>query len=384
MQALGVFARMSCTSAQERASTVALPYFLSVFAALDPLWMVVGNALLAAVFGCVHCGVTAAFQRWRGVDAASAWAAMRFPSLTYVVAHAMHLGIFFGSVFALAMPGARVQHRVIGVVGVLYGVAFPVGVCYLIARHVGASFTRYWQFLRKPLHERLLYPVGYWFPAAQQRMYGGMLTNMRGSHVYWCVFRLSVLCVVGLIAAVHPPAGGCHVQYFCMAAVLLAGAGVVAFTNMMRSAFLTVMRTASFVLLAALCVISAANHLAPSDGGARAYVAIVLLLTTVLLAITVYSMVVWYAEDRHWQELREPQRGGLEALLRDDEESDEETQKLHEMTSSLYASGTTVASSYRPPAQLQPMAGDTRSDALSLLDRSSSASYSINYAPLDR
>ncbi|KAF5219739.1 hypothetical protein ECC02_007273 [Trypanosoma cruzi] len=350
MQALGVFARMSCASAQERASTVALPYFLSVFAALDPLWMVVGNALLAAVFGCVHCGVTAAFQRWRGVDAASAWATMRFPSLTYVVAHAMHLGIFFCSVFALAMPGARVQHRVVGVVGVLYGVAFPAGVCYFIARHVGASFTKYWQFSRKPLHERLLYPVGYWHPAAQQRMYGGMLTNMRGSHVYWCVFQLSVLCVVCLIAAVHPPVGGCHVQYFCMAAVLLAGAGVVAFTNMMRSAFLTVMHAASFVLLAVLCLVSAANHLAPSDGGARAYVAIVLLLTTVLLAIAVYSMVVWYAEDRHWQELREPRRGGLEALLRDDDGSDEEARKPHEMTSSSYASGTTVASSYRPPA----------------------------------
>ncbi|EKF26544.1 dispersed gene family protein 1 (DGF-1), putative, partial [Trypanosoma cruzi marinkellei] len=46
MQVLGVFARMSCASAQERASTAALPYFLSVFVALDPLWMVVGNALL--------------------------------------------------------------------------------------------------------------------------------------------------------------------------------------------------------------------------------------------------------------------------------------------------------------------------------------------------
>ncbi|ESS59487.1 hypothetical protein TCDM_12241 [Trypanosoma cruzi Dm28c] len=356
MQALGVFARMSCALAQERASTVALPYFLSVFAALGPLWMVVGNALLAAVFGCVHCGAMAAFQRWRGVDAASAWAAMRFPSLTYVVAHAMHLGIFFGSVSALAMPGARVWHRVIGVVGVLYGVAFPAGVCYLIARQMGASFTKYWQFSRKPLHERLLYPVGYWYPAAQQRMYGGMLTNMRGSHVYWCVFQLSVLCVVGLIAAVHPPVGGCHVQYFCMAAVLLAGAGVVAFTNMMRSAFLTVMHTASFVLLAALCLTSAANHLAPSDGGARAYAAIVLLLTTVLLAVTVYSVVVWYAEDRHWQELREPRRGGLETLLRDDEESDENMQKLHNVTLASCASGTTVASSYRPPAPpLQPM-----------------------------
>ncbi|EKG00583.1 dispersed gene family protein 1 (DGF-1), putative [Trypanosoma cruzi] len=288
MQALGVFARMSCASAPERASTVALPYFLSVFAALDPLWMVVGNALLAAVFGCVHCGVTAAFQRWRGVDAANAWAAMCFPSLTYVVAHAMHLGIFFGSVFALAMPGARVQHYVIGVAGVLYGVAFPSGVCYLIARHTGASFTRYWQFSRKPLHERLLYPVGYWHPAAQQRMYGGMLTNMRGSHVYWCVFQLSVLCVVCLIAAVHPPVGICHVLCFCMAAVLLAA--------------------------------------------------------------TVYGVVVWYAEDRHWQELREPRRGGLEALLHDGEESDEVTRKPHEMTSSSCASGTTVASSYRPPA----------------------------------
>ncbi|PWV18926.1 dispersed gene family protein 1 (DGF-1) [Trypanosoma cruzi] len=350
MQALGVFARMPCASAQERASTVALPYFLSVFAALDPLWMVVGNALLAAVFGCVHCGVTVAFQRWRGVDAASAWAAMRFPSLTFIVAHAMHLGIFFGSVFALAMPGARVQHRVIAVVGVLYGAAFPAGVCYFIARHTGVSFTKYWQFSRKPLHERLLYPVGYWYPAAQQQMYGGMLTNMRGSHVYWCVFQLSVLCVVGLIAAVHPPVGGCHVLYFCMAAVLLAGAGVVAFTNMMRSSFLTVMHAASFVLLAALCLVSAAKHLAPSDGGARAYTAIVLLLTTVLLAVAVYSVVVWYAEDRHWQELREPLRGGLEALLRDDEKSDEEIQKPHELTSSSYASGTAGASSYRPPA----------------------------------
>ncbi|EAN83665.1 dispersed gene family protein 1 (DGF-1), putative, partial [Trypanosoma cruzi] len=383
MQALGVFARMSCASAQERASTVALPYFLSVFASLDPLWMVVGNALLAALFGCVHCGVTAAFQRLRGVDAASAWAAMRFPSLTYVVAHAMHLGIFFGSVFALAMPSARVQHRVIGVVGVLYGVAFPAGVCYVIACHTGASFTKYWQFSRKPLHERLLYPVGYWHPAAQQRMYGGMLTNMRGSHVYWCVFQLSVLCVVCLIAAVHPPVGGCHVQYFCMAAVLLAGAGVVAFTNMMRSSFLTVMHTASFVILAALCLVSAANHLAPSDGGARAYATIVLLLTAVLLAITVYSVVVWYAEDRHWQELREPRRGGLEALLRDDEESDEETQKPHERTSSSYASGTTVASLYRPPAPpLQPMAGDTRSDAQSLLECASSARGKIDHALL--
>ncbi|RNC54862.1 dispersed gene family protein 1 (DGF-1), partial [Trypanosoma cruzi] len=238
-------------------------------------------------------------------------------------------------------------------------------------------------FSRKPLHERLLYPVGFWHPAAQQRMYGGMLTNMRGSRVYWCVFQLSVLCVVCLIAAVHPPVGGCHVQYFCMAAVLLAGAGVVAFTNMMRSAFLTVMHAASFVLLAVLCLVSAANHLAPSDGGAKAYAAIVLLLTAVLLAIAVYSVVVWYAEDRHWQELREPRRGGLEALLRDDEESDEETQKLHERTSSSYATGTTVASSYRPPAPpLQPMAGDTRSDALSLLECASSARGKIDHALL--
>ncbi|RNC38702.1 dispersed gene family protein 1 (DGF-1), partial [Trypanosoma cruzi] len=173
---------------------------------------------------------------------------------------------------------------------------------------------------------------------------------------------------------------GCHVQYFCMAAVLVAGAGVVAFTNMMRSAFLTAMHAASFVLLTALCVISAANHLAPSDGGARAYAATVLLLTTVLLAITVYSVVVWYAEDRHWQELREPRRGGLEALLRDDEESDEETQKLHDRTSSSYASGTTVASSYRPPAPPRLMISDTRSDALSLFDRASGASCKIDCA----
>ncbi|RNC39835.1 dispersed gene family protein 1 (DGF-1) [Trypanosoma cruzi] len=208
---------------------------------------------------------------------------------------------------------------------------------------------------------------------------------MRGSRVYWCVFQACPggLCVVGLIAAVHPPVGGCHVQYFCMAAVLLAGAGVVAFTNMMRSAFLTVMHAASFVLLAALCVVSAANHLAPSDGGARAYAAMVLLLTIVLVAVTVYGVVVWYVEDHHWQELREPRRGGLDALLRDDEESDEETRKPYDMASSSYASDTTGASLYRPPAvPLQSVAGDTRSDALSLLDRASSASRKSDRALL--
>ncbi|RNC40495.1 dispersed gene family protein 1 (DGF-1) [Trypanosoma cruzi] len=106
-------------------------------------------------------------------------------------------------------------------------------------------------------------------------------------------------------------------------------------------------------------------------------------MAAVLPVIAVYGVVVWYAEDCHWQELREPWRGGLEALLRDDEESDEETQKPHEMTLSSYATGTTGASSYRPPAPpLQPMAGDTRSDVLSPLDRASSAGRMIGYAAM--
>ncbi|RNF19840.1 putative dispersed gene family protein 1 (DGF-1) [Trypanosoma conorhini] len=402
LQALGVFAKMSCASAQERASSVALPYFLSVFAGLDPLWLVVGNALVAAAFGGAHYGLTAAFRRWRGVDAASAWAAMRFPSLTYLVAHAMHLGIFFGSVFVLAMPGAHAQHYVVGVAGVLYGVAFPAGACYFIAHHTGASFTKYWQFAKKPFQERLLYPVGYWYPAAQQQMYGSMFTNMKGSYVYWSVFQLSVLCVVSLIAAVHPPVGSCHILYFCMAAVLLAGAGVVAFTNMMRSALLTVMHTASFVLLAVLCLINAANYLAPNDGGARAYAAIVLLLICVLLALTVYSAVVWYVEEHHWQHLREPRRGALEAMLDDDEESDGDAQKPDDRASSSYASGDTGASSYRAPVQPRrervtgnyegtpPAAGprlraprsDAHSNTLSLLDGASGAGARVDHGLL--
>ncbi|EKF26423.1 dispersed gene family protein 1 (DGF-1), putative, partial [Trypanosoma cruzi marinkellei] len=146
------------------------------------------------------------------------------------------------------------------------------------------------------------------------------------------------------------------------------------------------------LLLAALCVISAVNHLAPSDGGARAYVALLLLLTAVLLAVTVYCAVVWYVEDRHWQELREPQRGDLEALLRDDEEGDEELWKQHDRNSS----------SYRPPAppqweriigsnernpdnigrQPQPLTVDAHSNALTFLDRASTTRGSVAYALL--
>ncbi|KAF5223635.1 hypothetical protein ECC02_003367 [Trypanosoma cruzi] len=326
MQALGVFAKMSCAPAWERASTALLPYFLSVFAALDPLWMVVGNALLAAVFGCVHYGVTAAFQRWRGVDAASAWAAMRFPSLTYLVAYVMHPGICVFSAFLLTMSDAQVQHYVLGVVGVLYGVAFPAGVCYFVSCRCDAEFKEYEEFSNKPFPLRWLYPVGYWYPAAQQRMYGSIFSHVRDGKAYMCVFQLSVLCVVGLIAAVRPPVGGCHVQYFCMAAVLFTGAGVVAYTNMMRSVFLTVMHTAGFVLLGALCIVNAANHLAPSDDGVRGHAAILLLLLCVVLAITVYSIVLWYVESRNRRALRE-QRKSPDYCLPDGKDEEQEEEK---------------------------------------------------------
>ncbi|ORC89290.1 dispersed protein family protein 1 (DGF-1), partial [Trypanosoma theileri] len=395
IQTLGAFAKMSCASEHERESSVALPYFLSVFASLGPLWMVVGNALITVVFGCVHYGLTVAFERWRGVETMSARAAMRFPSLTYLVAYLMHLGIFVGSIFMLAMPDAHPQHYVIGVIGVLYGVAFPVATCYFIAHYTGASFTKYWQFSKKPIHERWLYPVGYWCPPAQVQMFGSIFTSMKGSYVYWCVFRLVVLCVVGVIAAVQPPVDRCHIPYFCMAAVLLVGAAVLTFTNMMRSAFLTVMHTVSFVLLAVLCVINAANYVSPNDGGVRAYAAIVLLLMFVLLGIAVYSGVMWYVETHYWQELREPRRGALEAMLNADAESDSDGQGYGDGASSQ-AFSKTDASSYRPPAPPRretasdyaaapsnPLpavphapspAADPTADALRMLDAASSAS----------
>ncbi|KAH9593514.1 Dispersed gene family protein 1 [Trypanosoma melophagium] len=197
IQTLGAFALMSCAPDYVRDSSVALPYFLSVFASLGPLWMVVGNALIAAVFGCVHYGLTLAFERWRGVETVSAWAATRFPSLTYLVAYLMHLGIFVGSIFMLAMPDARAQHYVIGVLGALYGVAFPIATCYFIAHHcAGASFMKYLQFSHESVYKRWLYPIGYWSPLAQQHMYSSILTNMKGNYLYWCVFRLAVLCVM--------------------------------------------------------------------------------------------------------------------------------------------------------------------------------------------
>ncbi|ORC89316.1 dispersed gene family protein 1 (DGF-1) [Trypanosoma theileri] len=302
IQTLGAFALMSCAPDYVRDSSVALPYFLSVFASLGPLWMVVGNALIALVFGCVHYGLTVVFERWRGVDTISAWAAMRFPSLTYLVAYLMHLGIFVGSISMLAMPDAHPQHYVIGVIGALYGVAFPVATYYFIAHYTDASFTKYWKFSKKPVYVRWLYPVGYWCPPAQVQMFGSMFTNMKGSYAYWCVFRLVVLCVVGLITAVQPPVDKCHIPYFCMAAVLFAGAAVLGFMNMMRSAFLTVMYTVSFVLLAVLCLINGANAISPSNRSLWAFVAFFILLIIVLLVIGVWCIVVWIYERHQWRD----------------------------------------------------------------------------------
>ncbi|KEG08875.1 dispersed gene family protein 1 (DGF-1) [Trypanosoma grayi] len=301
IQTLGVFARMSCATVHERAICVALPYFLSVFAALDLLWMVVGNALVAVVFGCLHYALTVAYRRRRGVGTASAWAVLRFPNLAYLVACLMYLGIFVCSVFMLATPNAGAAYYVLGVFGALCGLAFQIGVYYFITHYTGVSFTKYWKFSKKPPHKRWLYPVGYWCPTPQEHMYGSVFTTVRGSYAYWCLFRLTVLCLAGIIAAVQPPVGKCHIPYFCMAVVLLAGASVLALTNMMRSTFLTVMHTIGFVLMAVLCLVNAANYLSPNNSGVKAYVAIIILLMFVLLAISVYVIVVWWYEHRQWK-----------------------------------------------------------------------------------
>ncbi|RNF03617.1 putative dispersed gene family protein 1 (DGF-1) [Trypanosoma rangeli] len=308
MQTLGVFAMMKCTPAWERGGLALLPYFLSVFAGLGPLWMVAGNALIVAAFACVHYAATVAYRRCRGTDATSAWAAMRFPGLTYVVAYVMHPGICICSVFILAMPDAQLQHYVVGSIGVLYGLAFPAGVCLFLTRRCQADFTEYTAFSTRPLLVRWLYPVGYWGPPVQQQMYGGVLAQVRGGGAHRCVFELSLLCLVGALAALQPPVEKCSHLYFCMATVLLLGAGVLLYANMMRSLFLTVMHTAGLALLGALCLTNAAGYLLPGDGWVRAHAVIVLLLLCVLLAVTTYNLALWYVESRNWRHLRERQK----------------------------------------------------------------------------
>ncbi|RNF02116.1 putative dispersed gene family protein 1 (DGF-1) [Trypanosoma conorhini] len=270
--------------------------------------MVVGNMLIVAVFGGLHYAATVAYRRCRGVDAADAWAALRFPSLTYLVACAMHPGICACSVLLLATPGAEPQHYVVGVVGALYGVAFPAGVCLFLTRRGQAEFMEYTAFATRPLPVRWLYPVGYWGPPAQLRMCGGALAQVRGGGAYRCVFELSVLCLVGVLAALQPPLERCSLLYFCMAAVLFLAAAVTLCVNMMRSLFQTVMHTAGLALLGTLCLFNAAAYRAPGDGWVRAYAAIALLLLCVLLAVTVYNLVLWYVESRNWRHLREQRK----------------------------------------------------------------------------
>ncbi|ESL05520.1 hypothetical protein TRSC58_06829 [Trypanosoma rangeli SC58] len=271
--------------------------------------MVAGNALIVAAFACVHYAATVAYRRCRGTDATSAWAAMRFPGLTYVVAYVMHPGICACSVFILAMPDARLQHYVIGSIGVLYGLAFPAGVCLFFTRRRRADFTEYTAFSTRPLPVRWLYPVGYWGPPAQQQMYGGVLAQVRDGGAYRCVFELSLLCLVGALATLPLPMESCSHLYFCMAAVLLLGACVLLYANMMRSLFLTVMHAAGLALLGALCLTNAAGHLLPGDGWVRAHAVVVLLLLCVLLAVTAYNLVLWYVESRNWRHLRERRNG---------------------------------------------------------------------------
>ncbi|KAH9588661.1 Dispersed gene family protein 1 [Trypanosoma melophagium] len=303
-QMLGVFRTMSCASAHERVSLSILQYFLSPFAGFGFMWMVVGNMLIIAVFGCAHYALATLFGRLRELGTESAWSAMRFPSITYLLAYLLHPGIAVGSAFTLATSEAEVHHYVVGVIGALYSVTFLVGVCYFVVRRSKAEFLPYDAFANKPFFVRWLYPSGYWCPSTRQRMYGAMFMGVRGAYGYMCVFQLTVLCIVGVMAAIRPPASKCHIVYIAMATVLFTGAIVIAFTNMMRTVFLTVMYTLGCALLGLLCVTNAVNVVAPSDAGLRLFSAIVFLLTVVLLTAAVYSLLLCWVESRRWQALR--------------------------------------------------------------------------------
>lgn len=320
-QVFGMFAMMTCAPAWERESFKTLPYFLSVFAELGNLWMVVGNALIIIVFGCVHYAATVVYSRCRGVDSATdAWVAMRFPNLTYLVAYIMHSGICVGSVLLLVNPETKVRDYVVGAFGAAYGVAFPAAVLYFIFRHNKAEFLEYTEFSKRSRLVRWMYPAGYWSSPKQNDMYGFVYMQVRGKHACGGIFLLCVLCLVGVVAALPPLGGTCHVSYFTMATILFMGACVVLVTNMMRSVFMTVMSAASLLLLSALCYSNAGGYLEPSDGWVRAHALILLLLLGVLLAIAVYIVVIWIMETYMWGPLRVQRKHSCEPACLDNAE----------------------------------------------------------------
>eukprot|EP00658_Telonema_sp_P-2_P031172 TRINITY_DN2338_c0_g2_i6.p1 TRINITY_DN2338_c0_g2~~TRINITY_DN2338_c0_g2_i6.p1 ORF type:complete len:622 (-),score=134.75 TRINITY_DN2338_c0_g2_i6:671-2536(-) len=314
LQAIGVLFQSECSSTLDTRTGSPIKYFISPFYDTGVAGIIFGNLAFMILLSGVQFIVAQVIQRKRGIARVDAWAAVRFPSLSYGVVQLFYMGICVGTFMGLG--SAEMGDVVVGVIGLVFSVAIPSLVVFVIYRVPEARFIQYTQFLSKKAYHRWLFPVGYWTPAAVSQSYRRLFGNMNRDRKYFCIMPM-VVSFLASLAMFGLSSINCEVRLGMAAGVFFLAAAVTVISQFGRSICLTMLTFASYCMLGILAVLMMKSYSNPSQSLVSAKLAVCILQIMLVILIAAYQISTKVFEHKYWRKNR---LTDLEAIEQDDME----------------------------------------------------------------
>ena len=311
IQAIALLLSSDCASSLDKQSTSLLRYFLSPFIDLGNVYIIIGNMCVILLLAALQGGLATFFRHSRHISRIDAWAAVRFPSLSFGVLALFYKGLCYG-VFRALKSGSTAE-VVVGIFGLLVAIAVPGCVCYAINNLFTAKFIQYTQFLSKPPTRRWLYPMGFWDPPAMRLAFGNVVGGMTAEREFFAVTPLIVSFCTTLVLCGLP--FSCTVRLTLSTLVFVFAAAVTIIAQYGRSYGLTVLTFLGYLLLGALALVMLVAVNVVSTGLVYGKLAVAMLEILLVLFRVVYKLTLVFMEQKYWRKFQRPE---LEGLKQDD------------------------------------------------------------------
>ena len=329
-QLLALIGLSPCATAAARASASSIQYLLSPFVQYGLAAMIAGNVGL--VFGvwliqkCIaeHILLPRIKRQGNSVSSSAvpplyaAWAKLRFPNLTFIVAMFLHQGT---TAAVFVSFGSSVQANIaVGVLGLLYVLAFYIAIKHIRSVERSAPNSVRGKFILYKLpygyYRRLFYPIGQWTTTEFRQCFGRVFGSMQSKFVWWSLYPSIMIILFNVINSISFNREHCHVQSALLAAVTGMTCVILAWRRPFRIPFTTFLSCLSLLCTTLLLMITAINvtHNSNELILLTLYISFAQTLVTVVrLAHTVYIL-IW---ERRWNKIVDDQRAAAEHSLAD-------------------------------------------------------------------
>eukprot|EP00388_Colpodella_angusta_P031468 GDKK01023005.1.p1 GENE.GDKK01023005.1~~GDKK01023005.1.p1 ORF type:complete len:653 (+),score=75.69 GDKK01023005.1:274-1959(+) len=293
--------------------------------------MVFGNILILFLFSFVQRLIAAAFQRFRRLSMLDAYAAVAFPSLSYIVADLTFAGIVMGSFMLLTSdrndygtvpsdddevsrePTAMSSNVINGPLGIVMGVLGLIallviycGVVHSLLKQMNPRFHVYTQFLSRSLFRRMFFPQTFIRPEVQRLAFGRHISPFSSKkNALIGTYSLPTIFLSGAILYLFPMTVECDIRLWVLVGLLLIVAVVLAVTRPYRYTIETVLIISGLLLLsmvAGTMALQVRNNNASLIDAQTYLVVALILLIIIRLVFTVTVVFLEYRVWRHFQE----------------------------------------------------------------------------------